>query len=118
MVRLVLEKGADVNAEGGEWGNALQAASWEGYEEVDKYWRLAWCLDRRFEDSNRASNSAIRLRLNTDRTKFQYCSRLDCCWKGAEVNVPGGWFDNALEAASRNKHHGVVALLLENGARS
>ena len=26
MIRLLLEKGADVNAQGGEYGNALQAA--------------------------------------------------------------------------------------------
>ncbi len=31
-----LEKGADVNAQGGRYGNALQAASSAGQEEVDE----------------------------------------------------------------------------------
>ena len=31
IVRILLERGADVNAEGGCFGNALQAASLEGH---------------------------------------------------------------------------------------
>ncbi|KAH8749088.1 hypothetical protein F5883DRAFT_365330, partial [Diaporthe sp. PMI_573] len=31
---MLFEKGADVNAEGGEFGNALQAASFEGHKEL------------------------------------------------------------------------------------
>jgi hypothetical protein len=34
MVMLLLDKGADVNAQGGEYGNALKAASAGGYREV------------------------------------------------------------------------------------
>ena len=34
MVELLLSKGADVNAQGGEYGNALQAASDGGHEKV------------------------------------------------------------------------------------
>lgn len=34
MVRLLLEKGAGVNAQGGRYSNALQAASEKGHEEV------------------------------------------------------------------------------------
>ncbi|OCK72825.1 hypothetical protein K432DRAFT_279044, partial [Lepidopterella palustris CBS 459.81] len=34
IVRLLLGKGADVNAQGGYYGNALQAASIEGHEQV------------------------------------------------------------------------------------
>lgn len=35
MVALLLpEKGADVNDQGGEYGNALQAASTEGHEQI------------------------------------------------------------------------------------
>jgi ankyrin repeat protein len=33
-VRLLLEKRADVNAQGGEYGNALQAASYQGDKAV------------------------------------------------------------------------------------
>ena len=34
MVQILLDTGADVNAQGGYFGNALQAASTKGYEEV------------------------------------------------------------------------------------
>jgi hypothetical protein len=36
ITRLLLNKGADVNAQGGDYGNALQAASWGGHEQVVK----------------------------------------------------------------------------------
>ena len=36
IVKLLLEKGADVNAQGGEYGNALQAASSGGHEATVK----------------------------------------------------------------------------------
>jgi hypothetical protein len=34
VVRILLDAGADVNAQGGEYGNALQAASYHGHEKV------------------------------------------------------------------------------------
>ena len=36
MVKLLLDKGADVNAQGGRYGNALYVASERGYEQVVK----------------------------------------------------------------------------------
>lgn len=34
MVRLLIEKGAEVNAQGDKYGNALQAVSWRGDKQV------------------------------------------------------------------------------------
>lgn len=34
MVQILLEKGADVNAQGGYYGNVLQVASLGGHKEV------------------------------------------------------------------------------------
>ena len=34
MVQILLDKGADVNAQGGEYGNALQAALYRGDDKV------------------------------------------------------------------------------------
>jgi ankyrin repeat protein len=34
MITLLLEKGADINAQGGHYGNALQAASYFGHYEI------------------------------------------------------------------------------------
>jgi ankyrin repeat protein len=36
VVRLLLDNGADVNARGGIYGNALNAASYNGHEQVEK----------------------------------------------------------------------------------
>ena len=36
MVKVLLDKGADINAQGGRYGNALQAASFGGYKQVVK----------------------------------------------------------------------------------
>ncbi|KAF1941674.1 ankyrin [Clathrospora elynae] len=36
MVKLLLEKNSDVNAQGGRYGNALQATSYRGHEQVVK----------------------------------------------------------------------------------
>ncbi|KAF2787420.1 ankyrin, partial [Melanomma pulvis-pyrius CBS 109.77] len=36
MAKLLLDKGADINTQGGEYGNALQAASVQGHEQVVK----------------------------------------------------------------------------------
>jgi ankyrin repeat protein len=41
MVEMLLDKGADVNAQGGYFGNALCAASDQGYEAVVKI-LVAW----------------------------------------------------------------------------
>lgn len=41
MTKMLLDKGADVNAQGGEYGNALQAASAGGHEQVVKMLRAA-----------------------------------------------------------------------------
>jgi ankyrin repeat protein len=35
-VQKLIQKGADVNAQGGEYGNALQAASYQGHQEIVK----------------------------------------------------------------------------------
>jgi ankyrin repeat protein len=35
-VKLLLENKADVNAQGGQYGNALQAASYHGHEAIVK----------------------------------------------------------------------------------
>jgi hypothetical protein len=36
VVQVLLDAGADVNAQGGHWRNALLAASWGGYKTVVK----------------------------------------------------------------------------------
>ncbi|KAF8222829.1 hypothetical protein L208DRAFT_1146840, partial [Tricholoma matsutake] len=35
-VQILIQKGEDVNAQGGRYGNALQAASYKGHQEIVK----------------------------------------------------------------------------------
>jgi hypothetical protein len=42
VVKLLLEKNADVNAQGGEYGNALQAASCRGRDQIG--WLVGWLV--------------------------------------------------------------------------
>jgi ankyrin repeat protein len=70
VVKLLLDKGADLNAQGGEYGNALQAAAARGHEQV------------------------VKLLLD----------------KGADPNAQGGEYGNALQAASARGHEQVVKL--------
>lgn len=37
MAKILLEKGVDVNTQGIEYGNAVQIASAEGYEQIEGY---------------------------------------------------------------------------------
>jgi hypothetical protein len=50
VVRLLLEAKADVNAQGGEYGNALQAASFWGHEKVVRQLLFAGSINKTGED--------------------------------------------------------------------
>ena len=109
MVKLLLDKGSDVNAQDNHWGTALQAASLGGYEQIVKllinkgadvnaqYGCCGTVLQRA---SERGHDRIVRLLLD----------------HGADVNARGGHFHNALIAASHNGHKRTVQLLLDNGA--
>jgi hypothetical protein len=113
----LLDWGADVNAQGGYYGNALQAASVRGHEAV-----VRLLLDRGVDvntqggyDVNaqggfygnalkaasvRGHEAVVRLLLD----------------KGADINTQAGHYGNALQAASYSGNEAVVQLLLDKGA--
>ncbi|KAJ7266754.1 ankyrin repeat domain-containing protein [Mycena rebaudengoi] len=96
MVQLLLDRGTDVNAQGRYYGNALQAASLEGHEAV-----VQLLLDQGANATSRTGHEAVvQLLLN----------------RGADVNAEGGFYGNALQAASINGHEVIVQLLLNKGA--
>ncbi|EXL65535.1 hypothetical protein FOPG_18241 [Fusarium oxysporum f. sp. conglutinans race 2 54008] len=84
-------EGADVNAQGGPFGNALQAASFKDNREV-----VQLLLDKGADDNR----EVMQLLLD----------------KGADVNAQGGPFGNALHAAIYKGNREVVQLLLDKGA--
>ena len=110
-MRFFLNKGADVNAQGGCFGNALQAAAWKGNIDavrflVDKgadvnaqggmYGNALQAAAAVYE----GSTEAVRFLLN----------------KGASVNAQGGKYGNALQAAVWRGNIEAVRLLLDKGA--
>ncbi|KAI0569585.1 ankyrin repeat domain-containing protein [Pyrenophora tritici-repentis] len=109
MVKLLLDKGADVNAQGGSYGNALQAASEGGHEAVVKLLldngadvnaQGGYYSNALYAASSRGHEAVGKLLLD----------------KGADVNAQGGYYGNALQAASFEGHEAVVKLLLDKGA--
>ncbi|KAF1926121.1 uncharacterized protein M421DRAFT_68272 [Didymella exigua CBS 183.55] len=97
VVKMLLSNGADVNAQGGAYGNALQATSARGYEQV-----VELLLSNGADVNAQAEGhkQVVELLLSN----------------GADVDAQGGKYGNALQAASVKGYEQVVELLLSNGA--
>jgi ankyrin repeat protein len=109
VTRLLLDKGAEVNAQGGDYGNALQAASYRGHEQVVKT-----LLDKGAEVNAQGGLYGNALQVASFGGHKQVVKAL--LDKGAEVNAQGGSYGNALQAASAEGHEQVVKTLLDKGA--
>uniref|UniRef100_A0A8H7KAE8 Nephrocystin 3-like N-terminal domain-containing protein n=1 Tax=Bionectria ochroleuca TaxID=29856 RepID=A0A8H7KAE8_BIOOC len=110
-VTKLLQIGADpMNADGGEYGNSLQAACAAGQEEVVKILLL-----ERDVDVNRAAGSlgSALQAASTQKNEKVINMLLE---KGAKLQANGGKYGTALQAASARGNHGVVRLLLDKGA--
>ncbi|KAL2820313.1 Pfs, NACHT and ankyrin domain protein [Aspergillus granulosus] len=100
---------SDVNAEGGEYSNALQSASLEGHQEVVKL-----LLDKGADVNMQGGRYGNALQAASFRGHQEVVKLL--LDKGADVNMQGGRYGNALQAASFRGHQEVVKLLLDKGA--
>ncbi|KAF5344526.1 hypothetical protein D9758_016478 [Tetrapyrgos nigripes] len=109
VVMYTLEKGADVNAQGGEYGNALQAASLNGHLEV-----VRALLEKGVDVNAQGGFYGNALQAASYEGHLEVVRAL--LGKGADVNAQGGPYGNALQAASLNGHLEVVRALLEKGA--
>jgi ankyrin repeat protein len=108
-VKLLLDKSADVNAQGRFYGNALQAASTNGHEAVVKL-----LLDKG-ADVNVQGRPYGNVLQAASASGYEVVVKL-LLDKGADVNAQGGFYGNALQAASTKGHEAVVKLLLDKGA--
>ncbi|KAK3613520.1 hypothetical protein LTR56_027832 [Elasticomyces elasticus] len=110
-VLMLIEKGADVNAQGGHVGNALQAASQAGHEKV-----VAMLLERGAEVNAQGGDFGNALQAASDSSHHhEEVVAILLKW-GADVNAQGGQGRTALQTASRAGHEKVVAILVEWGA--
>jgi ankyrin repeat protein len=141
VVKRLLDEGADANARGGQYGNALYAAAVGGYKSVVK---LLLESDANINASGGSYGTALHAALTRGHeavaklllekgadpnAQCGYSSVLKEASAGgyttivklllethANINAPGGSYDNALQAASAAGHETVVKLLLEKGA--
>jgi hypothetical protein len=109
IVEQLLVKGADVNAQGGYYGNALQAASAEGYEKV-----VEQLLTKGANINGQGGHHGNALQAASAYGHEKVVEQL--LTKGADINAQGGYFGHALQAASAYGHEEVVEQLLTKGA--
>ena len=110
IVTMLLNKGADVNAQGGLYGSALQAASVEGHDQV-----VSMLLDKGADVNAQGGEYGNALQAASVEGHDQVMQML--LDKGADINAQGGVFGNALQAALSGGHDHVVQMLLDKGAR-
>jgi hypothetical protein len=109
IVGPLLDRGADVNAQGGWYGNALQAASSKGHDKT-----VQILLDRGADVNvqDRYNGSALQAASAGGYGKIVQIL-LD---RGAEVNVQDKYDGNALQKASGRGRDEIVQILLDRGA--
>jgi hypothetical protein len=108
-VRQLLGKGADVNAQGGYYGTALQAASVDGYSQI-----IQLLLENGADVNIQGGFHGTALQAASGRGHSQIVQQL--LENGADVNAQGGRYGTALQAASAWGRSHVVQQLLKHGA--
>jgi ankyrin repeat protein len=109
VVQMLMDAGADVNAQGGHFGNALQAASQGGHEKV-----VEMLMDAGADVNAQGGHFGNALQAASQGGHEKVVEMLLAA--GADVNAQGGHFGNALQAASQGGHEKVVEMLLAAGA--
>ncbi|SLM34046.1 Ankyrin repeat-containing domain, partial [Lasallia pustulata] len=104
-----LDEGADINAQCGVYGNALEAASERGHDQV-----VRMLLDKGADVNAQGGVYGNALYAASSRGQDQVVRML--LDKGADANAQGGMYGNALQAASKEGHDQVVQMLLDKGA--
>jgi ankyrin repeat protein len=105
----LIDKGANVNARGGKYGNALQAASLGGYQNI-----VNLLLDKGADVNAQGGLYGSALQVASFGGYQNIVNLL--LDKGADVNARGGLYYNALQAASLWGYQEIVNLLLDRGA--
>ncbi|KAJ7286621.1 ankyrin repeat-containing domain protein [Mycena rebaudengoi] len=108
-VEYLLRSGADANAVGGGFQNALQAASAKGHIDI-----ICALLENGADINKAGGDCGSALQVAAVGGHTGVVSIL--CEKGAHVNAAGGFHGSALQAAAARGHTEVVGILCEKGA--
>ncbi|KAF7977627.1 hypothetical protein HWV62_3028 [Athelia sp. TMB] len=108
--RLLLDKGVDIDVDGGKYGTALQVASAGGHLEVVKL-----LLDRKADANVRGERGTASALYEASEAGHLEVAKL-LLDKGADANVEGGLYGTALQAACVGGYLELVEVLLENKA--
>ncbi len=100
---------ADINAQGGIYGNALQAASHKGHKEV-----VRLLIHEGAHVNAQGGEYGNALQAASSNGHEEIVKLL--VHEGADVNAQCGYYGNALQAASSEDHEKVVKLLVHEGA--
>ncbi|KAJ6559670.1 ankyrin repeat-containing domain protein [Mycena capillaripes] len=109
IVQLLLDNGANVNVQGGEYGFALQAAAWRGKAEI-----VQLLLDNGANVNAQGGKFGCALQAASAEGETEIVRLL--LDNGANVNVQAGKFGCALQAASAKGETEIVLLLLNTDA--
>jgi len=109
IITLLLDRGADINVPGGEYGSALGCAALTGNLEI-----AALLLDRGADVNVTGSKYGTALGCAVSEGNFEIVILL--LDRGAEVNLPCGEHGSALGTASYQDNLEIVAILLGGGA--
>ena len=117
VVQLLLDEGADVNAQVGNYGYALQAAMAAKYTLHDYLVEVVQLLLDKGADVNAQGGmygNALQAAVASDKSKVEVIQLL--LDEGADINTQGGVYGNALQAAANCGRVEFVQLLLGEGA--
>ncbi|TKA40658.1 hypothetical protein B0A49_13692, partial [Cryomyces minteri] len=109
IVKILLDRGANVNVQAEYFVTALQAASAKGHEKI-----VELLLNGGANDDVEASHYGTALQA-ASATGFKKTVEL-LLNRGANVNVEAGRYGTALQTASAHGHEKIVELLLDRGA--
>ena len=109
MIQFLLDQGADINAQSGGYGNALQVASSEGHNNA-----VQILLENEADVNTQGGIYGNALQAAS---AHNHCKVVQTLLDNeADVNTQGGLYGNALRAASAGGHEKVVQMLLNNEA--
>ncbi|KAF5353832.1 hypothetical protein D9758_010612 [Tetrapyrgos nigripes] len=109
IVKVLVENGADVNAEGGLYGFALQAAARWGHLDIVKY-----LVEKGADVNAKGGHFGFALQAAAFRGHLDIVKYL--VEKGADVNAERGYYGFALQAAAFQGKLDIVKYLVEKGA--